>query len=217
MDGISSAVTIISVIETCQKVIRFLLDVKDAEEGRWQIINQIRGSVDILYKLHDIVKDNPDRLPDLQALLAKDGWADQFKVIAENLVPKLTSAKGLRDVPKRIKFVAGKSAIKEELQRLEFYQNQFRSYQGIAELRLLLRNEDRLKDLPTTAEVQQMVDALCLSGSGDTSVEYRQKTPGLPFGRNIETFVAREDILKAIPNALSQGSRAALWGLSGAG
>jgi hypothetical protein len=93
MDGVSSATAIISVIETCQMVIRFIKDVVDADEDRNKIMDQIRGSVDIFFKLDDVVKKNPDRLPDLQSLLVQGGCADQYQRIVEGLIPRLTSAK----------------------------------------------------------------------------------------------------------------------------
>jgi hypothetical protein len=88
----------------------------------------------ILFKLDDFVKNNPDRLPDLQSLLVQGGWADQYQGIVERLIPKLTSAKGLKDSGKKIRFVASSDEVQEELNRLQFYHGQFSNFQGFAEM-----------------------------------------------------------------------------------
>jgi hypothetical protein len=76
--------------------------------------------------IKDSVNKDGDKDLNFCSLTVKDGWVDQFKGIVETLIDQLTNARGVKDVYKRVKFVADKVDIKNELGTLEQYRNQFR-------------------------------------------------------------------------------------------
>jgi hypothetical protein len=125
MAGVGEASSILAVIELSYKIIEFLIDIKDASSDRTKILAELRGACGILQSLAEKAKKSGTSLPNVAGLAVKNGPLMEYKVLLEELIQKLTKGKGLRDVPKRIMFVARKEDIERIMAALERYKSTF--------------------------------------------------------------------------------------------
>jgi hypothetical protein len=114
-----------ALIDYSEKVIRFLVDVKDATADRQKIVLELQNNVHFLRILKETPEKDLERLPNIGSLLVGNGPLDAYKKIIEDLVPKLTTAKGLSDFPKKFKFATRQDGIKDTLASLERYKSTF--------------------------------------------------------------------------------------------
>ena len=122
MDAVGATSSIISLVDLSARVIAFLGDLKNADKDRAAIVHQIQANCGIL---QSIAKRQNEKLPNLSSLVVERGPLAEYKRILEELVPKVTSAKGLKDLPEKIKFVAKKKDIQELLGVLERWKSMF--------------------------------------------------------------------------------------------
>ena len=125
MDVISDVAAVIALVETTLKTIKFIQDLKDANDDRAKIVRELEGCAGILQKIVATVQKDAQSLPILASLVVPDGPLDQYKKEIEHLVPKLTSAHGVFALAKTVKFTTNKKKIQESINTLDRYKSTF--------------------------------------------------------------------------------------------
>ena len=92
---------ILALVELSLKVISLLGDIKDASSDRAKILAELNGGCRILRSLAEHAEKIGASLPNTAGLVVAKGPLVEYKVILEKLVPKLTAAKGVKDVGRK--------------------------------------------------------------------------------------------------------------------
>ena len=119
MEAVGFAASISSLLEFSGKVIAYIKDVKDENEERYALINELTGTKAVLSELENKA-DSDEWRATMEALMTKNGPRDQFKSVLECLEKNLgRSGSMLPRVAKWLIWPFTKRETKEILLRVE--------------------------------------------------------------------------------------------------
>lgn len=122
MDPLSTAASIIAVLQLTSVVTGYIHGSKDATDDRRKLVSELSSMSQILMILQDQLQERLDDLQwssSLRVLNSEDGPLDQFRDSLEILAHKLEPVKGLARVGKALAWPFQKKEVQEVLNSLE--------------------------------------------------------------------------------------------------
>ncbi|KAL9109829.1 MAG: hypothetical protein Q9227_005532 [Pyrenula ochraceoflavens] len=222
MDGVSTALTVWNVLQATKNIIDFLKAVKDANVERLSLIRELETTLRLLDKIHELANRNPSTLDEINSV---SGSFEQYRDTVSTIQNKIASAQGIKDVLKRIRFVFGKTGIQELLNTLERHKSNFALYLATQNLEVSLQNNLTLEGIDAklgavkldASQMDELKSFLLLSNSRSWPSPKRAATTMIPFDRDLETFVHRDEYLDRVSQIFDKSHRAAIYGLGGIG
>jgi hypothetical protein len=101
MDPLSITVSVLTLLQLTEKVIKYARQIKDAPRERIRVLQEASGLLGLLITLKSLVDDCDPQDPWLQAtsrLATSNGPLDQYKSALENLIGKIMPGDGLRKI-----------------------------------------------------------------------------------------------------------------------
>jgi hypothetical protein len=123
MDPLSIALGVIALLELTKKVIVYAKQTKDAPTDRTRVLREASSLVGLLIMLKEFMEDCDDSEdPWLQAtssLTAPDGPLQQYKLLLETVVAKITPSRGQRKLGRALAWMFSKEEITRLLSQIE--------------------------------------------------------------------------------------------------
>jgi hypothetical protein len=122
MDPLSIAVSVLTLLQLTEKVIKYARQTKDLPRERTRVLQEASGLFGLLVTLKSLVDDCDPQDPWLQAtsrLATSDGPLDQYRSALEKLIDKIMPGDGLRKIGQALVWKFTKEDISDLLSQIE--------------------------------------------------------------------------------------------------
>jgi hypothetical protein len=122
MDPLSITVSVLTLLQLTEKVIKYARQTKDSPKERTRVLQEASGLFGLLVTLKSLVDDCDPQDPWLRAtsrLAASDGPLEQYRSALEKLVGKVMPDDGLRRIGQVLVWKFTKEDILDLLSRIE--------------------------------------------------------------------------------------------------
>jgi hypothetical protein len=123
MDPLSIALGVIALLELTKKVIVYAKQTKDAPTDRTKILQEAASLMGLLIMLKEFIEDCDDSedswLQATSSLTAPDGPLQQYKLLLETVVAKITPSRGQRKFGQALAWIFSKEEVTRLLSQIE--------------------------------------------------------------------------------------------------
>jgi hypothetical protein len=122
MDPLSITVSVLTLLQLTEKVIKYARQTKDSPKERTRLLQEASGLFGLLVTLKSLVDDCDPRDPWLQAtsrLATSSGPLDQYRSALEKLIGKIMPGDGLRKIGQALVWKFTKDDISDLLLQIE--------------------------------------------------------------------------------------------------
>ena len=122
MDPLSITVSVLTLLQLTEKVIKYARQTKDAPKERTRVLQEASGLVGLLITLKSLVDDSDPKDPWLRAtsrLATSNGPLEQYRSVLEKLIGKIMPGDGLRKIGQALVWKFTKEDISDLLSQIE--------------------------------------------------------------------------------------------------
>jgi hypothetical protein len=122
MDPLSITVSVLTLLQLTEKVIKYARQTKDAPKERTRVLQEASGLVGLLITLKSLVDDCDPQDPWLRAtsrLATSNGPLEQYKSALEELIGKIMPGDGFRKIGQALVWKFTKEDISDLLSQIE--------------------------------------------------------------------------------------------------
>ena len=122
MDPLSITVSVLTLLQLTEKVIKYARQTKDSPKERTRVLQEVSGLFGLLVTLKSLVDDCDPQDPWLRAttrLATSNGPLEQYRCALERLVGKIMPGDGLRKIGQALVWKFTKEDISDLLSQIE--------------------------------------------------------------------------------------------------
>jgi len=122
MDPVSITVSVLTLLQLTEKVIKYARQTKDAPRERTRVLQEASALVGLLMTLKSLVDDCDPQDPWLRAtskLATSNGPLEQYRSALEKLIGKITPGDGLRKIGQALVWKFTKEDVSDLLSQVE--------------------------------------------------------------------------------------------------
>jgi hypothetical protein len=123
MDPLSITLSVITLLELTRKVIVYAKQTKDAPTDRTRVLQEASSLMGLLIMLKEFMEDCDDSedqwLQATSSLIAPDGPLQQYKLLLETIVAKITPSRGQRKFGQALAWMFSKEEVTRLLSQIE--------------------------------------------------------------------------------------------------
>jgi hypothetical protein len=122
MDPLSITVSVLTLLQLTEKVIKYVRQTKDSPKERTRVLQEASGLVGLLITLKSLVDDCDPQDPWLRAtsrLATSNGPLEQYRSALEKLIGKIMPGDGLRKIGQALVWKFTKKDVSDLLSQIE--------------------------------------------------------------------------------------------------